>query len=240
MITEEKLMAYADGELSREERTLIESALENEQLQRRLTEEWRLRRTLLALYDPALDEPVPERLTRFLEASASPAPPRTKDASPGRHTWWGQVTAIAATLAFGIFVGHGLAVNPPLTGSGTARLADRELAQALNVQLASTQSRDAPVQVGISFTDEEGSPCRSFRSAEVVGLACRDAGQWALKLMAPIERSSSFEYQQAGSATALVMKSAQEMMFGEPMDATEERRARDSGWTPVQGRTESQ
>lgn len=235
MISEEQLMAYADGELAREDRDAIEAALlDNEQAQGTLGDEWRLRRSLFALYDPALEEPVPERLTRLVEESGAASPRQANDGSPGR-TWWRNVTAIAASLALGIFVGHGFAGDPASTGTGALRIADGEIARALDVQLASSQSLDAPVQVGISFRGEAGRPCRSFQSAGMVGLACREDRAWAMKLLAPIERSGPFEYSRAASASALIMKSAQELMAGEPMDAAEEREARDSGRAAAPG-----
>ena len=231
MITEEMLMAYADGELVEEARSRVEAALvENGRVQGALADEWRLRRSLLALYDPVLNEQVPERLKRLLQAPASPSPSTLRQASPIRRSSWQNLVAIAATLVLGIFVGHNLGADSRSPAGATPRVANGKLAQALDVQLASTQAADAPIQVGISFSGPDGNPCRSFRSADMVGLACRDEGQWALRLLAPFERSRASQYQQAGSATALVMNSAQELMVGQPMDAAEERRARDSGW----------
>ena len=231
MINEETLMAYADGELADEDRSRVEAALlDNGRVQGALADEWRLRRSLLELYDPVMSEEVPERLKRLLQAPAIPFPSVSAQGSPIRRTAWQEVVAMAAALVLGIFVGHGLGADSPSPAESTERVADGKLAQALDVQLASAQSPDAPIQVGISFTGPEGQPCRSFRSPDTVGLACRADGEWALRLLAPFEGSRSSEYQQAGSATALVMTSAQELMVGEPMDAAEERRARDSGW----------
>ncbi|HUE71111.1 MAG TPA: hypothetical protein VMP01_09505 [Pirellulaceae bacterium] len=231
MITGETLMAYADGELADEDRDPVEAALaDNPQVQERLAEERLLRRSLLALYEPALNEEIPERLTLLLKQSASARPYAVERKSPVRRTWWHNVTAIAATLVLGILLGRGLATDSLPLGGDTVFVANGEVARALDVQLASTQGSDAPVQIGVSFIGPEGGPCRSFRTQNAVGLACRDDGRWALRLVAPFEPDGGFEYQQAGSATALIMQSAQELMAGDPMDAMEERSARDSGW----------
>ena len=231
MITEEKLMAYADGELTLEDRALVESALlENGHVQGVLAEEWRLRRSLLALYDPALKEEVPERLTMLLKSAASAPHSVGTDASAPPGRWWRNVTALAAALAFGVLLGHEFATGSRSPAGESRYVADGELNGALDVQLASTQTSSAPIQVGISFIGPEGAPCRSFQTRDVVGLACRENDGWALRLVAPFQESASFEYQKAGSATALVMQSAQELMIGGPMDAVEERKARDSGW----------
>lgn len=231
MITEEKLMAYADGELAGDDRASIETALpENERLQSALTQERLLRRKLSDVYDPALQEEVPERLTRLLSGGEDRMFSFGKRKSAGRPSWWQNVTALAATLVLGIIVGQSINGGGDLLNGREAQVADGELEQALDTQLASAQSPDAPVQVGISFVGPEGAPCRTFQSSAAAGLACRSKDRWNVMLIAPGSGSSDFEYQQAGSGPALVMKSAQELMVGEPMDAVEERRARDSGW----------
>jgi hypothetical protein len=243
MITGKKLMAYADGELTGDERDAVEAALaQSREAQEALAEERLLRRSLSALYGPALSEKPPTRLTRLLEQSAraphsgAHRPSALQHNSPGRRNWLRNVTAIAATLVFGILLGQGLATDSlPFakdrdSAVNGAFAVNGEVGRALDVQLASTQEPGAPVQIGISFIGPEGTPCRSFRTQSAVGLACRDDGRWALRLVAPFQRSGGFEYQQAGSASALIMQSAQELMASGPMDAEAERAARDSGW----------
>lgn len=230
MIGEEKLMAYVDGEIAEADRAFVEDALRhNGRGLEALARERRLRTSIVALYDPALHEEVPERLTRLLGSPAHSRPAAPPFAS-GRDGWWRNVTAIAATLVLGIFLGFGVASERSSPAIETAYVADRALGRALDVQLASTQNPGAPIQIGTSFVDREGVPCRSFRTSGAVGLACRDGGRWALKLVAPFKRSGAFEYQQAASTTTLIMPSVQDLMAGDPMDAIEERRARDSGW----------
>lgn len=228
MTREEKLMAFADGELTPGERRVVEKALSTDQGSRGvIAQHHSLRRDISKFYDSSLAEAVPERLTRLLIGVDSNIVPLRRPASRLRNSWWQNVAAVAASLVIGIMIGPHLVGDTSIDGSN---LATGELAQALDVQLAAAQDGAAPVQVGISFLGPEGSPCRTFQSASSAGLACRSGKQWHLMLLAPAQRGTTFEYQQAASGTALVMASAQELMAGEPMTSDEERRARDAGW----------
>lgn len=230
MITEDKLMAYVDGEVSAADRGAIDAALAQDvRLRSAVADERRMRRSLSALYDPALEEQVPERLRRLLEpADDRVVPLRRLAAVAAPRGLWQNLTAIAASLVLGVMLGQTL-----LDGGGEAvgLPAQGELAAALETQLAATQTPADPIQLGISFVGPEGQPCRTFESSEAAGLACRSGGEWALRLLAPRAASPGSEYQRAGSASALVMDSAQELIVGGPMDAREERAARDAGWT---------
>lgn len=229
MTDDEKLMAFADGELSGHESTAVQIAIGNDaRLKDELARERRLRRSLSDLYDPVLGEELPESLTKLL--TAKPAPGSSLPGKRRAQPWWLNVTATAASLAAGVFLGQALVDNRQRPMFDGPQIARGELTRALDAQLASAPDEKAPIQLGISFFGPGGHPCRTFRSADLVGLACRDRDRWTLRLMAPTENSPGFEYQQADSASALVMRSAQEMMVGEPMDAVAERRARDSGW----------
>jgi hypothetical protein len=228
MITEEKLMAYVDGELSENEKEAIDAALAGDQrLQARLAAERLLRIRMGELYDPALNEEIPERLTRMLQ----PADNRVvflKRQSTVTDRWrWQNLAALAASLVIGMFLGQNLTGGESVD---TGLEVNAQLAAALNTQLASTQSPANPVQIGISFEGPGGQPCRTFESAGWAGLACGSGGAWQLRLLAPKGDTRSAEFQQAGSASALVMGSAQELIVGEPMTAQQERQARDAGW----------
>ncbi|WP_126173940.1 anti-sigma factor family protein [Altericroceibacterium xinjiangense] len=231
MITEEQLMAYVDGELAHAERERVERAMaEDVRVRDAVAREKQLRQELSGLYDPALEEEVPERLAGLLRGAERRVVPIRKSAPASRIPHRGQFAALAASLVLGLFLGIGV---DGLTGGRsvtTAFLPQDQLSRALDVQLASNQGPDAPVQVGISFVGPGGQPCRTFESAEVSGLACRSRGEWRLELIAPGEQSPGLEYQQAGSASALIMSSAQELLTGEPMNAREEKAARDAGW----------
>ena len=235
MKPEEKLMAFVDGELGVDEAGFRAALAQDERLQDELARERALRSKLAGLHREVLDEDVPERLTRLLvPGQAAPTrlpPPFLKRSVPSKPTgWWKNVTAIAASLVLGLFLGQ--AITGP-GGEGVAPLTampDEQLAQALETQLASAQTAGDPVLIGATFIGQEGQPCRTYEYAGSAGLACRSGGEWQLKLVAPGSGSQTSEYQQAGSASELVMRSAQDMVAVGPLDAAQERQARDAGW----------
>jgi hypothetical protein len=87
-ISDELVMAYADGELDTPERAADRAAVEaamrsNPDIARRVERHRALRRRLSATFDRVLDEPVPDRLIAAVRASASTpaAPPSAARAS---------------------------------------------------------------------------------------------------------------------------------------------------------------
>lgn len=225
------LMAYVDGELSPGDRSAIERKLASDRrLQSALAQEQLLRSKIAETYDPALAEEVPERLVRLFDR---PRPrvltfPRPNLASAGWR--WQHLTAMAASLALALFLAlHLTTTDHPAEDEAGFRIAG-PTAEALDVQLASTQSPTAPVQIGVSFIGPGGEPCRTFEVSEGAGLACRSGSEWKLRLFTSGTASAGAEYQRAASASAKVMGRVQELITGEPMDARQERQARDAGW----------
>lgn len=230
-MTDEKVMAYVDGELPHQERAAIERRLASDRpLQRAVANERLLRRQFAETYDPVLDEEVPPSLVRLLNGAGPRVLPfRRSNLAPARWRWQ-HLTAMAASLALALFLAYDLtSIDAATEGEAAFRIAG-ETAEALDVQLASAQAPTDPVQIGVSFVGPEGRPCRTFEVSEGAGLACRSGGEWQLRLFVPGAGSPGSEYQRAGSASAEVMREVQEMIAGEPMDAGQERRARDAGW----------
>lgn len=233
-IDEEKLMAFADGELDGSEREAVERALAKDPLLRRQVEAQRRLRTALAdRFGPVADEEVPERLLALLRtekhgnaASLSAARERRK---PIWLPAWPNLGAIAAALAAGILAGQLISpeVRGPVGAENGILVAQGELAAALETQLASTQAPDAAARIGVTFADGQGRACRTFDASALSGLACRNGGNWALVMTAAPDRQAT-QYRQAGSSA--VLQVAQEMMAGEPLDAAGERSAMQAGW----------
>src|SRR6202035_1123120 len=74
-ISDESLMAYADGELDSAARATVESAMrEDPQIEMRVAAHRTLRRTVQAAYSAELSEAVPERLLRAARTAAAAAP----------------------------------------------------------------------------------------------------------------------------------------------------------------------
>lgn len=232
-IDDERLMAYADGELDGPEREAVERALAaSAELRDRLAEQQRLRATLTAHYGPVATEEVPDRLLALLgadggrEGVASLAAARDRKRAP----LWRTLGTIAASLAVGLLAGQFVPMGGrnPVAVEGGALVARGDLADALETQLASTQPRDAVTRIGVTFADRQGRFCRSFDAPAMAGLACRDGGDWKVLMAAPPQAGTASQYRQAGSS--LVLEAAQAMMVGSPLDAEAERAARAAGW----------
>lgn len=240
-ISDELLMAYADGELSPEQCAEVERALQQDvRLADQVARHRKLRQRLREAMAPGLDEAVPDRLRQALQASA--AKPRSAvvdlDARrmPARKSWglheW---SAMAACLVAG--VGLGLYLLNFDSGGVVMRdgvvLASRSLASALDEQLASAQNEADVVQIGLSFRDREGHYCRTFnlRQNSAAGLACKQGGSWRVELLAAGDASGA-EYRQAGSSTpTAVLALIERKIQGEPLDESAEAAARAGDWT---------
>src|SRR5450755_4049621 len=111
-ISDETLMAFADGELDGAARAAVELAMrEDPQIEKRIAEHRAMRQRVQAAYSAELSEEIPDRLLRAasgagaaaqsnvgIERSASRArPPRTR---------WRMPASMAASLIVGLGVGY--------------------------------------------------------------------------------------------------------------------------------------
>lgn len=232
----ELIAAYVDGELDLIAAKRIEKAMATDaELAAAIAAERALRTRLGAHFAPALDEPVPDRLTALLTGSAKvdTSLADRREARTAARTWqlpavaqWG---AIAASLALGLVVG-GYALQGGdggyLQATPDSVLASGPLAEALETQLASTQGAKPDIRIGTSFADGNGAYCRTFASAAIDGIACKADGQWELRRSQSGGANSDYRQASAGE----LADAAEAMMAGEPLDATHEKAARDKGW----------
>ena len=83
-IDDDRLMAYADGELDAAEREAVERALaEDAGLREKLAQQQRLRATLSGHYGPVAAEEVPDRLLAMLGGSNAREDGASLRAAPG-------------------------------------------------------------------------------------------------------------------------------------------------------------
>ncbi|WP_068082944.1 anti-sigma factor family protein [Novosphingobium rosa] len=245
-VTQEEIMAYVDGELDDATRGRVTlAALADLDLADRIAAERALRERLKAHFAPVVDEPVPAAWVESIRAATPPAPvinlaaERARRAAPAPRwrtpAWAG--AAMAACLAIGVFVGsqwHGGGQGPIVVEKG-ALVASGDLGRALDTQLASADGGGAdghaPIRMLGTFHREGGDLCRVFAGAQASGIACHDGGQWQLQHVlpgsAPAEQTA---YRQAGSQDGALMALAQTMAQGDPLDATQEKAAKDKGW----------
>ena len=244
---DETLMAYADGELDAAQRAQIDAAIAQDPgLARRVQEHKALRARMTGAFSRVLDQPIPERLeaaARVGTRADAPArgnvikfPARSARAPspPWRAREW---IAMAASLLLGVLLSWRLLVpaNSALFQAGEGGLLARgELARALENQLASEQSGEERVLIGLTFKAHDGNYCRSFvlRAARTAGLACRVGSEWQV----PATDSSLVSeggMQQASSALPpSILRIIEARMEGTAFDAEGEKNARLGSWAP--------
>jgi hypothetical protein len=251
-ISDETLMAYADGELDAAARAAVESAMrEDPQIETRVAAHRTLRRKVQAAYSAELSEDVPERLLTAARGGESTrskvvnlqdaraAMERSASRARPVRPQWRTAGAIAASLIAGVGLGFfmwGQTGSPLMRSAGGALVARGQLAQALSTQLAAEQSRSSPVQIGVSFRAKSGDYCRTFALSGAVspsGLACRRGGEWQVQSLiqeaGPVGDSG---YRTAGSAMSeTILKSVEGQIAGEPLDQAGERAARQRSWS---------
>jgi hypothetical protein len=239
-MNEQTLMAYLDGELNAAEHAEAEREIAADPaLAERVRVQQALCARLQAAYAPVLDEPVSQRL---LDAVGKPSQvvdlAAAREARQPRRRWhWLEWGAMAASVLAGVVGGQWLIdANEPLrTERDGTLVASGPLARALSQQLASAPPQGASVRIGTSFVARSGHYCRSFvleRDAPLAGLACREADDWKLQLVAPATKpESGGAYRMAGSAMPpALLKAIDEQIQGPPLDAAAERAAQQRGW----------
>ena len=259
-ISDDVLMAYADGEFDKpefaSERSAVEMAIAGDpELARRVERFRSLRGDLGSLYAEVLEAPMPERLLNAARAQPREAASVTdlaqarsaKKAGAGSSVagttaaaakfrpWF----AIAASVIVGVLVGHYALVSPgagPIGVNGASLLAQSSLRQALGDQLTADQSRTSAVQIGLSFRSKSGQYCRTFTLQQrepVSGLACHQGADWRIDALALAEPAGNGDagYRPAASALPAAVRAAvEDQMAGEPLDAQGEVQAKRAGW----------
>lgn len=245
-ISEEMLMAYADGQLSGTDHDAVEAAMRTDpEVAAAVARQQRLRARLAEVFDPVLSEPVPDRLSALLHAEPSirddvidlDAARSRRAVAPTRLRSWQWPAAMAASLVLGVLLSQAWLsrTEPALVMSADgALLARGELADGLDRQLASAPTTGSIVTVGLSFRSKSNGICRTFvlhRSADVAGLACRTNAGWSLPVVAAMAKAHGDGMQPAASdMPAAVLAEVDARIEGDPLDAQTERSARDSGW----------
>lgn len=176
-------------------------------------------------------------------ASSDPQPPRRRWGhaaalfQPGIRRWG----MLAAVLLLGVLIGRfaldstqptvisRIAASVPTQGE-VVRDQDGSLvaAGALTDALENgvEPGDQEPVRIPLSFRDKTGRLCRSFDTARLAGIACRDDDGWRLRLA--LQTSSTGR--SAASESPFVGQAVDAMIAGEPLDAGQQQAAKDRGW----------
>lgn len=234
-IDAELLMAYADGELSPIEAKRVERAIAADPaLQAQVDAHRKLRAMLANGFAPVAEQPVPDRLATMLRTGqvvdlAEARAARRPIAPTPVWTRWVVGSMMAACLVMGLMMGQ-IVNRGPVESRGGVLVASGGLRNALDTQLAAANAPGAPLRLLVSFKDGDGNYCRSFASATLSGIACRDNRGWVLRETRAGGGVAGTDYRQAGSTDAALMADAQALMAGEPLDAAAEASARAKGW----------
>jgi len=239
-LSDETLMAYADGELDLVARAEIEAAMARDPEVARAVERHRAAAAQIrGAYDGVLAEPVPGRLAALVaQPIAAPivdlAERREARQPAAVRTRLPAWAAMAASLAVGVFVGILSTREPvaPYAGVDGVLVARGELDAALDSQLASGAVDATGVRIGLSFKDRDGDYCRTFhlqQEVSVAGLACRSGEDWHLQVLAA-EPAREGELRPAAAMPVAVLHAVDAVIDGEPLDAAAEAAARDRHW----------
>ncbi|MBV8379648.1 MAG: hypothetical protein JO369_02630 [Paucibacter sp.] len=225
-----RAQAYVDGELDETacaafEARLAANAAGDAELRAYVERARGLRALLGAAYAPVLDEPVPERLHAALQ------PKREKvvslAASARARLGWAFWGGLAASVVLGVVVGR--QIGPASTPGAPGVLAQGQLAEALDTRLSGEQL--GGVSLGLSFVAKGGDYCRSFRTDDGAGLACREPAGWAVRELVPVKNAPASDYRTAASPLPpALLERIDALRDGDTLDATQEAAARAKGW----------
>jgi hypothetical protein len=230
MNDDEKFFAWLDGEMAPVEAAEMEAKVAADPELQRLAEQHRaLGAQMRNAFDPIAAAPVPERLhaalrppTQVIDFAAA----KRARSIPALAQW----TAIAATLAIGIFVGTRVpqGTDAPVEAHGGKLYAAAAVNRALDNQLASAPAGD--VRIGITYRDRAGEICRTFTATAASGLACRSGGRWQMKGLFAAPEGQDSSYRMAAGMDPNLGALVGSTMAGEPLDAAAEKEAKARGW----------
>lgn len=231
---DERFFAWLDGELPAEEAARVAADVAANPELTRLAEQHRaLRAQLRAAFDPVAEQPIPEQLSAALHEPRENVvdfASSTRSRDVRRWAPLPQWTAIAATLAIGIFVGTTLprGGGSPVEVQGGKLMAAAALNRALDSELASVPKGET--RIGLTFRDQTGAICRSFTNIRESGLACRDDGRWQVRGLFAAPEGQGDDYRMAAGMNPNLAALVDSTMAGEPFDAGQERAAKEHGW----------
>jgi hypothetical protein len=244
-ISDETLMAYADGELDAASRASVEAAMrEDPEIGKRIARHRALREAMRGAFSAVLDEPVPDRL--IAAARGQTAAPKAavvdlslaREAAPQRVSTW-RPAAMAASLLLGLGLGF-LAWHGPRPliqpGAGGWLIASTALAEVLSTQLSDDRAADRVAVTGLSFRNKSGDYCRTFSLTgkdASSGLACHEGTDWRIMALAQAPRAAanSDNFRTAASEDSPAIRAAVEASIaGDPLDHAGEIAARQAGW----------
>ena len=225
MTEEEEFFAWLDGELAPAEAARVEARVAADSA---LAAEAKAHRAMTAGLRAAF-APVMTPKSEVVDFAAKRAE-QSRRRSAGLPQW----AAIAATLAVGIGLGTMVdqrrADGSPVALEGGQMVAAASLDRTLTRQLASAEQQGKAMRIGLTFRNQQGELCRTFSGSAATGLACRDGDNWRIEGLYGTSEAKAGDYRMAAGADPRLGALVDSMIEGEPLDATAEAAAKQSGW----------
>ncbi len=240
-MTDEIIMAYADGELpDAEARKVEQAALADPALREkiRLFTETAKQLKAAAAELPPVPDALAHKISAMLEGDAarSDHPEPENVVSFPRRSWvsqWPAALAASITLAIGVAAGAALGpfgapeINPPF---GLAALADPEIGVTLSSAASGSSAvlgSGATLNVIASFVDADNTLCREFDyeavdGPSIVSVACRVNDGWRPKIAIAAGHDQAGTFAPASSLEALETWLSTSG-FGDPLDPENEK-----------------
>jgi hypothetical protein len=236
---------------------------ENPEIEKRIARHRALRERIKLAYSAELSEPVPERLLSAARRAANGTQSgnvvsldearaalmrqnargdaRTATQAGAGRVWWRPLGSIAAGVLLGMGLGYCLwqqGGGPVARNAAGSLIATGQLKAALGEQLVAQQGPSSRVHIGISFLAKSGEYCRSFALAGVsspTGIACHRGGDWQIQALTQtsIGEAGGGYRTAATELPALLLKSIEAQIQGEPLDQAGEAAARQRDWQPA-------
>ena len=229
MNDDEKFFAWLDGELGPSEAAEMEARVAADPELKRLADQHRaLGSQLRSAFNPIADAPVPQTLQAALRPTAQLIDFRAAKRArsmPAVAQW----TAMAATLAIGIFIGTRVPQesSAPVQAEAGKLYAAASINRALDTELASAPTGD--VRVGITYRDSAGEICRTFTAPAGSGLACRNSGRWQMKGLFAAPEGQGSDYRMAAGMDPNLAALVDSTIAGEAFDEAAEKAAKANG-----------
>ncbi len=258
-ISDEMLMAYADGELDSPTRARVDAYLGTSiDGVRRLDVYMATGRGLSDLFEQPMHEPVPQRLLDTIAAPAQVLPfPRTGSARARRWTpsWPTAIAASLTLLAAGgsafWYGNRGTSVADPAFGTALsesgARIASEGLASVLEKGVVGVvadtmlSGKPASVKPVFTFATVADGYCRQYvittnATSALGGVACRTAdGQWQVEAQEAFQPSAGAtkEIAPAGGEDGLkdIEAAVDRLISGDVLSSDAEAKVMARGWT---------
>jgi hypothetical protein len=243
-LSDETLIAYADGELDENTRGQVEQAMQADPgVAARVRQHQALRGGGSGgpggarPQAPARPKVIHLDSVRVVHAARAPKGARSAPVAPPPHWTLPQWAALAATLLLGIAGGilavsgyHSETQFAAVGGSGLLR-AHGKLESALDRQMASAPQPRGHLRIGVSFVGRDGQYCRAFELGAAAGLACRAGAGWNIPVLVEGQGASG-GYRPVGSPLPpAVLAAIDARAVGPALDGAAEKAAAARAWS---------